>query len=621
MINSKKNHTKKIGKSKKNHTKKIGKSKKTHTKFDKFDKLIKFANYYNLSNIEKDQYLRNQILYGLNPFHSLDKYNGYVNYGYYNSWNTGDIPKNCYYIEPTSATQIQEAIKKWNHTIIVKNTGHDYIGRSFPRKENTLIIYTHNLNKIVWCGKMGRKCYLKKCNEKNNYFNPNTYLNLKNGSFTVQSGVQWLQIFNGIEDNNLCSWALKGGSNTVGAAGGWLCDGGFGTFSKTNGMGINNILYLIVILANGKKLKISNKHYKDLWFAFRGGGGCNFGIIEKACYKLLPPLKSYGELFGNLQCNNKTEFIDVFSELIETGVFTHALFGGQIQLEANYHIEFYFSFMNMNTQEVSKMFKKFVDKFKFTLNIDNNIKTATAFPNNNTLSLNLKPISSVVESEKMYTLSKTRWSTYQSYNNYIVGFGSKYLLIDDINNPIECAKKFVKIFESGTNQIQIEISKGLYGVNETIQNDIINSAINPEILKAVGLIYIRSYLKDFNPNIIQPFEELEKVVFKYESHDIIFPDYKKKLKLFKQQPEEKATLLLFNYLKTGMELSSNRIKNATKCLRDIIIGNATYINHSEFKEPYYYNKFWGKENYKKLQEIKKIYDPLNKFNNIYGINV
>ena len=614
--------TRKTNKTKKKYnTKKKNKTRKKYNEIYKFEKLWKFSNYYDISIKEKDNYLRNQILYNMSPFHLLDKYNGYTNYGYYNCWNLKNIPKNCYYIEPTSGKHIADILKSWKHNIIVKNTGHDYIGRSFPKKENTLVIFTHNLNKINWCGKTGKKCFLKKCHEKNNHYVSNTSYNLKYGYVEIQAGVQWLQLFNGIEDNNLCTWALKGGSNTVGAAGGWLCDGGFGLFSKTNGMGVNNLLYLKVILPNGKRVKISAKQYKDLWFAFRGGGAGNFGIIETACYKLLPPLKKYGELFGNIQCKNKIKFIKVFSELIETGVFTHKLFGGQLQMKADFSIEFYFSFMNMNTLEVSKMFKNFTDRFKFVINIDNDITTSTTFPKPNTLSLNIKPISTIVESEKIYTLSRTRWSSYQSYNDYIVGFGSKYLLIDDINNPKKCAEKIIKVFECGANQIQLEISKGLYGLNNTMADDIRNCAIHPEVLQAVGLIYIRSYLKNFNPNIIQPLEELEKVVFKYESHDIIFPNYEEKKTLFKKKSQKEAAKLLYNYLKTGVKKSSKRIKAATICLRNILIGNSTYINHSACKVPNYYNEFWGEQNYKKLKEIKKKYDPLNKFNNIYGIDV
>ena len=46
-------------------------------------------------------------------------------------------------------------------------------------------------------------------------------------------------------------WAMKGASNTVGAAGGWILDGGFGLFPKLNGMGVDNVISMKVVLANG----------------------------------------------------------------------------------------------------------------------------------------------------------------------------------------------------------------------------------------------------------------------------------------------------------------------------------------------------------------------------------
>ena len=50
-----------------------------------------------------------------------------------------------------------------------------------------------------------------------------------------------------------------------------------------------------------------------------------------------------------------------------------------------------------------------------------------------------------------------------------------------------------------TNMIQLETSKGLYGADENIMSINKTSAVNPLVREAIGLVYIRSYLKDFMP--------------------------------------------------------------------------------------------------------------------------
>ena len=54
-------------------------------------------------------------------------------------------------------------------------------------------------------------------------------------------------------------------------------------------------------------------------------------------------------------------------------------------------------------------------------------------------------------------------------------------------------------------------------------------------------------------------------------------------------------------------------------MRELLIGNSTYINHSDYDEPNWHLSFWGIENFNKLVELKKIYDPNDIFNHKYSI--
>lgn len=138
------------------------------------------------------------------------------------------------------------------------------------------------MDEIEWSAKKYTidKWGVKKCLDFNSEFKKQcpTQIEYTKGYVTVQAGVQWYKVFDYMlktrarGENRLDVWAMKGASNTVGAAGGWILDGGFSSFSKLFGMGVDNVLSMDVVLADGKIQTISNCATPDLFFAFRGGG-------------------------------------------------------------------------------------------------------------------------------------------------------------------------------------------------------------------------------------------------------------------------------------------------------------------------------------------------------------
>lgn len=228
--------------------------------------------------------------------------------------------------------------------------------------------------------------------------------------------------------------------------------------------------------------------------------------------------------------------------------------------------------------------------------------------------------STVNEESKLYSPSGSRWTTYQSFDDYIVAFTSKYLLIDDVKNPEICSRKFLDILKAGANMIQIETSKGMYGASKEILESNSRTAVNPIVHKAVGLVYIRSYLEHFYPSIYQPFKELLEVKFKYEDQNLIFPDWDQQVEKCKKIEDEHEQSKCFrSYLLDGASRSYNRIQNATKLMRESLIGNGTYINHADYDEPNWKISFWGEKNYSKLLKLKKKYDPDNIFRHHFSI--
>lgn len=605
----------------------------------KWPTLIKECNTYNNNALTADECYRKLKTSAENPYYLSDMVSGYTNNGFYNDWGYTNTPHNVKYITVKNSRDISEAIKYCiinNKKLIVKNTGHDYIGRSYPN-DNSVVVWTHKMDNVIW---KSNKFIIDKDGVKKQIDFNSEYekicknaINYSKGYCTVEAGVQWWKVFdymnknkNTNEENRIDVWAMKGASNTVGAAGGWILDGGFSSFTKLFGMGVDNILSMEVILADGSIHHISNCNEPDLFFAFRGGGACNFGIVSNVTYRLLDALSSFGDFFINIDIKNEEMFKNVFILILKSNLLVNKNLAGTIQIFNN-KINLFLNYANI----IQENFKNdlvipFIEglghlgiNIRFIENNDINLYTGDLFfgkPFDAILSS--QPNSTLHKKNKKFTESHERWWEYESYNDFIVGFGSRYLLYSDIENPIKCADVFWDILNY-TNMIQLETSKGLYGADENIMSINKTSAVNPLVREAIGLVYIRSYLKDFMPTVNQPYNELLKVTFKYENHALLFSDWSEKIKSIEDNHEKQRTAELKEYILSKATLSSDRLKNAVSILRRSIGNNATYINHSDVNEPDWGNTFWGEDNFNKLIQLKKRYDPMDMFHHKYSI--
>ena len=60
---------------------------------------------------------------------------------------------------------------------------------------------------------------------------------------------------------------------TVGVYGGWIAGGGHSPLSSKVGLGVDQVLSLQVVTADGRYVTADPQTNKDLFFAIRGGGG------------------------------------------------------------------------------------------------------------------------------------------------------------------------------------------------------------------------------------------------------------------------------------------------------------------------------------------------------------
>jgi FAD/FMN-containing dehydrogenase len=70
--------------------------------------------------------------------------------------------------------------------------------------------------------------------------------------------------------------------------------GGYGVTSRMWGMNCDNVLEMLVMLADGRIVRAAPDSNPDLFWAMRGGTGNNFGILLQVIYQLRDPVPLWG---------------------------------------------------------------------------------------------------------------------------------------------------------------------------------------------------------------------------------------------------------------------------------------------------------------------------------------
>lgn len=179
-----------------------------------------------------------------------------------------------------SAFDVQAAFtfaKLTGINLVVKNTGHDFKGRSSGK--NSLSLWTHNLK-----GKTYTPSFVPAgCPASKTY-----------AAMTLGAGEGWQDVYDWAEQNAIT--AVGGYHQTVGASGGWLLGGGHSILTPVYGLGVDRVVQFKVVTPDGKVRVANECQNSDLFFALRGGGGSAFGVVLESSSVVEPkhvPLAVY----------------------------------------------------------------------------------------------------------------------------------------------------------------------------------------------------------------------------------------------------------------------------------------------------------------------------------------
>ncbi len=101
----------------------------------------------------------------------------------------------------------------------------------------------------------------------------------------IGAGARLIDVYAALAENG---YALPAGScPTVGIAGLTL-GGGVGVLGRKFGLTCDNLLAAQIVVADGRILTCDTSHEPDLFWALRGGGGGNFGVVTSFTFRIHP---------------------------------------------------------------------------------------------------------------------------------------------------------------------------------------------------------------------------------------------------------------------------------------------------------------------------------------------
>ncbi|KAI0202859.1 FAD binding domain protein [Astrocystis sublimbata] len=170
-----------------------------------------------------------------------------------------------YAVNASSAADYQTTIafaKEHNIRLVIRNTGHDYLGKSTGA--GALALWTHHI----------------KGTEILDYSSPSyTGKAIKVGAGVVAGEAQ-----QAAKDQGYA--VVEGDCETVGIAGGYSQGGGTSPLASRFGLGADQVLEWEVVTADGTLLIATPTDNQDLYWALTGGGGGTYGAVLSMTVKL-----------------------------------------------------------------------------------------------------------------------------------------------------------------------------------------------------------------------------------------------------------------------------------------------------------------------------------------------
>ncbi|KAI6362794.1 hypothetical protein MCOR25_006116 [Pyricularia grisea] len=229
-----------------------------------------------------------------------------------------------YAVNVTNVAQIQLAVnfaRKTNMRLVIKNTGHCYLGKSLGA--GALSLWMHNMKDIDFLP---------------DYKGPG----YSGPALKLAAGVSVREAYEAAEKHNVT--ILGAVSWSVGYAGGMITGGGQNPLAGIYGMAADHVVAFQLVTADGRLRTVSEDENPDLFWALRGGGGGTFGVVVSVVIRAHPKMNVVTAKWTLDTSNNSNDqfwkgvrkFYDEFLNWTDAGLYSFYIMWPTPQLSMNY---------------------------------------------------------------------------------------------------------------------------------------------------------------------------------------------------------------------------------------------------------------------------------------------
>jgi FAD/FMN-containing dehydrogenase len=486
-----------------------------------------------------------------NPFALQELAGGTESTGWLGAWTA---TPSAYAVVAGGADDIAAAVRfAHDHRLrlVIKGTGHDYLGRSSA--PDSLLIWTHQLRQVT----------------VHDAFVADGCTSPAVPAVSVEAGVRWLEAYRAVTVEH-GRYVQGGGCTSVGAAGGFLQGGGFGSWSKKYGIAAASLLEAEVVTADGARVIANACQHPDLFWALRGGGGGTFGVVTRATLMTHELPSHFGLVFGAITATSDAAFVELIEQFLR--FYRTALndehWGEQVGIERDNTLRLAMAFQGLSAAEAEQRWASFRAWIaeradRFTIQIGFADLPGTKMWDLGYLQEKLGPgVHPDPDRPGFYW-----WAGDQDQVSiYWAAYHSRWIPLHRFENPAVAG--FAKtLFEASRHwPVALHFNKGQAGAAADAVARGRETAVNPAVFDAAALAIMAT-------------------------GEVRFPG------VAGHEPD-----------RAGAEADRAEVDAAAALLRDATPGAGAYGNEADYFEADWQRSFWG-ANYQRLLAIKRRYDP------------
>jgi hypothetical protein len=232
------------------------------------------------------------------PYALQEQSGGTESIGWLGAWTAAP---SAYAVVAENAGDVAAAIqfaRAHQLRLVVKGTGHDYLGRS--NAADSLLVWTHRMRHIV---------------VEDAFVPTSCPARAPVPAVSLGAGTRWLEAYQEVTGKHH-RYVQGGGCLSVGAAGGFLQGGGFGSWSKKYGIAAASLLEAEVVTADGQVRIANDCQNADLFWALRGGGGGTFGVVTRVTLMTHPLPRTFGSASGTIKAKSDAAMIELLQHFL-----------------------------------------------------------------------------------------------------------------------------------------------------------------------------------------------------------------------------------------------------------------------------------------------------------------